>query len=63
MGVSVIYSSVMSCILASMSSLRTRVVAFDTPADVLLQEPVDLLHNFLNKPPHAVLGALGNLLL
>lgn len=38
MGESVIYSSIMSCILASMASIRTRIVAFDT-------QVVDLTEN------------------
>lgn len=49
MGESVIYSSVMSCILASMQSLRTRVVAFDTNVVDLTEkcgDPVDLLYGF-----------------
>ncbi len=49
MGESVIYSSVMSCILASMASLRTRVVAFDTNIVDLTEkceDPVDLLFGF-----------------
>lgn len=49
MGESVIYSSVMSCILASMQSLRTRVVAFDTQVVDLTEkcgDPVDLLYGF-----------------
>lgn len=49
MGESVIYSSVMSCILASMASLRTRVVAFDTNIIDLTEkceDPVDLLFGF-----------------
>lgn len=49
MGESVIYSSVISCILASMSSLSTRVVAFDTQVTDLTQQcqdPVDLLFGF-----------------
>ena len=49
MGESVIYSSVMSCILASMSSLQTRVVAFDTNVVDLTErcgDPVDLLFGF-----------------
>ena len=46
MGESVIYSSVMSCILASMNSVKTHVVTFDTEiADMteLSDDPVDLL--------------------
>ena len=49
MGESVIYSSVMSCILASMSSLKTRIVAFDTSIVDLTEksgDPVDLLFGF-----------------
>lgn len=49
MGESVIYSSIMSCILASMSSLKTRVVAFDTSIVDLTEkcgDPVDLLFGF-----------------
>lgn len=49
MGESVIYSSVVSCILASMSSLKTRVVAFDTNIVDLTDkcdDPVDLLYGF-----------------
>lgn len=49
MGESVIYSSVVSCILASMSSLSTRVVAFDTNIVDLTEkcdDPVDLLFGF-----------------
>lgn len=46
MGVSVIYSSIMSCILASMSSIKTRIVAFDTEIVDLTEktdDPIDLL--------------------
>lgn len=49
MGESVIYSSVVSCILASMSALKTRVVAFDTNIIDLSDkcgDPVDLLYGF-----------------
>ena len=49
MGVSVIYSSIVSCILASMSSLTTRIVAFDTNVVDLTEksdDPVDLLFGF-----------------
>ncbi|MDE6642230.1 MAG: VWA domain-containing protein [Acetatifactor sp.] len=49
MGESVIYSSIVSCILASMSSLSTRVVAFDTNIVDLTEksdDPVDLLFGF-----------------
>jgi hypothetical protein len=47
MGESVIYSSIMGCILASMSSLRTHIVAFDTAVTdmtELCSDPVDLLY-------------------
>lgn len=49
MGESIIYSSIISCILASMSSVKTNVVAFDTEiSDLtsLCQDPVDLLFGF-----------------
>lgn len=49
MGESVIYSSIMSCILASMASIRTRIVAFDTQVVDLTEkceDPVDLLFGF-----------------
>lgn len=49
MGESVIYASVVSCILASMSSLKTHVVAFDTNIVDLTDkcdDPVDLLYGF-----------------
>lgn len=49
MGESVIYSSIMSCILASMAALRTRIVAFDTQVVDLTEkceDPVDLLFGF-----------------
>lgn len=49
MGESVIYSSIMSCILASMSSLTTHIVAFDTKIVDLTEksdDPVDLLFGF-----------------
>lgn len=49
MGESVIYSSIVSCILASMSSLSTRIVAFDTNIVDLTEksdDPVDLLFGF-----------------
>ncbi len=49
MGESVIYSSVISCILASMSALKTRIVAFDTNIVDLTEkssDPVDLLYGF-----------------
>ncbi len=47
MGESAIYSSVMGCILASISSLKTYVVAFDTSVTDLTElcsDPVDLLY-------------------
>ncbi|MDE6314388.1 MAG: VWA domain-containing protein [Lachnospiraceae bacterium] len=49
MGESVIYSSIISCILASMTSLKTRIVAFDTNVVDLTEksdDPVDLLFGF-----------------
>ena len=49
MGESVIYSSIISCILASMTSLKTRIVAFDTKVIDLTEksdDPVDLLFGF-----------------
>lgn len=49
MGESVIYSSIISCILASMASVRTRIVAFDTNIVDLTEksdDPVDLLFGF-----------------
>lgn len=49
MGESVIYSSIMSCILASMASIRTHIVAFDTNIVDLTEkcdDPVDLLFGF-----------------
>lgn len=49
MGSSIIYSSVMACILASMNSLRTNIVAFDTnimDLSELCSDPVDLLFGF-----------------
>lgn len=49
MGQSILYSSVMACILASMSAVRTHVVAFDTQImdlTPLCQDPVDLLFGF-----------------
>lgn len=49
MGESVIYSSIMSCILASMAALETRIVAFDTNVADLTEkcsDPVDLLFGF-----------------
>lgn len=49
MGESVIYSSIISCILASMSSISTRIVAFDTSIVDLTEkseDPVDLLFGF-----------------
>ena len=49
MGESVIYSSIMACILASMSAIKTNVVAFDTQIMDLTEkceDPVDLLFGF-----------------
>lgn len=49
MGETIIYSSIMSCILASMSSLKTNVIAFDTKVmdlSELCNDPVDLLYGF-----------------
>lgn len=49
MGESVIYSSIISCILASMNSVKTRVVAFDMYVVDLTEkceDPVDLLFGF-----------------
>ncbi len=49
MGESVIFASVVSCILASMRSLKTHVVAFDTNIVDLTDkcgDPVDLLYGF-----------------
>ena len=49
MGESVIYSSIISCILASMASVKTRIVAFDTQVVDLTEkcdDPVDLLFGF-----------------
>ena len=49
MGESVIYSSVISCILASIASLETHIVAFDTKVVDLTEkceDPVDLLFGF-----------------
>lgn len=49
MAQSVIYASVLGCILASMASLRTSVVAFDTKVVDLTDQctdPVDLLYGF-----------------
>ena len=49
MGQSIIYSSVMACILASMSAVTTSVVAFDTEImdlTPLCADPVDLLFGF-----------------
>ncbi|MBS5166066.1 MAG: VWA domain-containing protein [Butyricicoccus pullicaecorum] len=49
MGESIIYSSIMACILASMASVKTNVVAFDTQImDLtdLCEDPVDLLFGF-----------------
>ena len=47
MGESVIYSSIIGCILASISSLRTHIIAFDTQVSDLTEkcaDPVDLLY-------------------
>ncbi len=47
MGESAIYSSVMGCILASMNSLKTHIVAFDTTVTDLTElcsDPVELLY-------------------
>ncbi len=47
MGQSIIYSTIMGCILAKMSSLKTRVVAFDTSVVDLTEQyddPVDMLY-------------------
>lgn len=47
MGESAIYSSVMGCILASISSVRTHIVAFDTAVTDLTElciDPVELLY-------------------
>ncbi|MDO5416996.1 MAG: VWA domain-containing protein [Lachnospiraceae bacterium] len=49
MGESVIYASVISCILASMAAVKTRIVAFDTQVVDLTEkceDPVDLLFGF-----------------
>jgi len=49
MGQSILYSSVMACILASMSAVNTQVVAFDTQImdlTPLCADPVDLLFGF-----------------
>lgn len=49
MGQSIIYSSIMACILASMQAVNTHVVAFDTQImdlTPLCQDPVDLLFGF-----------------
>lgn len=49
MGESVIYSSIMSCILTSMAAIRTHIVAFDTKVVDLTEkceDPVDLLFGF-----------------
>ena len=49
MGESVIYSSIISCILASMSAIKTKVVAFDTNIVDLsekCEDPIDLLFGF-----------------
>ena len=47
MGESAIYSSIMGCILASISSVRTHIIAFDTEIHDLTElcsDPVDLLY-------------------
>lgn len=47
MGESIIYASVLSCILASMRSLRTHIVAFDTQVTDLTElcaDPVEVLY-------------------
>ena len=47
MGESAIYSSVMGCILASMNSLKTHIIAFDTAVTDLTElcsDPVELLY-------------------
>lgn len=49
MGQSILYSSVMACILASMSAVQTHVVAFDTQImdlTPLCEDPVELLFGF-----------------
>ena len=49
MGESVIYSSIISCILASMPSIKTHIIAFDTTIVDLTEksnDPVDLLFGF-----------------
>lgn len=49
MGQSILYSSVMACTLASMSAVKTSVVAFDTQVTdltPLCADPVDLLFGF-----------------
>ncbi|MCI9155314.1 MAG: VWA domain-containing protein [Lawsonibacter sp.] len=49
MGPSILYSSVMACVLASMSAIKTSVVAFDTQImdlTPLCADPVDLLFGF-----------------
>lgn len=49
MGESIFYSSVMACILASMTAVKTHVVAFDTQImdlTPLCTDPVDLLFGF-----------------
>jgi hypothetical protein len=49
MAESVIYASILSCILASMSAVKTRIVAFDTKVVDLTEkceDPVDLLFGF-----------------
>jgi len=49
MGQSILYASVMACILASMPAVKTHVVAFDTEImdlTELCEDPVDLLFGF-----------------
>lgn len=49
MGESILYSSILSCILASISALKVNVVAFDTEImdlSDLCQDPVELLFGF-----------------
>lgn len=49
MGQSILFSSVMACILASMSAIQTHVVAFDTKImdlTPLCTDPVNLLYGF-----------------
>lgn len=49
MGESVIYSSIMACILASINAIKTHIIAFDTEVVDLTEksdDPVDLLFGF-----------------